>query len=521
MEFGCVISLNVLPDFEDLCMQMKDFKPLVIFALLCVTGFSIGCGIDVSGPPAGAFLGRAGTYNYSPTAIQVGNRQQFWWCGAAQNPDFPSQTSDTIQYVEIDLSTHHMSAPVTVLAETPGSWDSVFTCNPKAIRGSFTNPLGDGQNYSYALYYVGTASRLGIINNIGVAFSNDGVHWKKYPHPVISATTDTYYGAAQPNVYNSDGKSGIWLIYEDANEPPFSQHIKTVSTDGVHFTVVGPITMNGSPQGAPSQGATIGDMAYDPSADYWYAIFNGPSRTQNPTTGNWYVSYALTVSSTEPAPLGVTLYRIKGSSLMTGATPWEMLKTFDTNLTGFETNFIAGLLRDQYGNVNIGPYPNIQLFPSISDPAPSWTSSNEDDYEASQPINWNIGKVEWVPGKPLMALNQYVNKTTHEVTTGWIDPSGGFVLESTLAHLYESPQQGANVAFYGCKAGSTDYFVSIDSTCGDQRYIGLDGYGYSQPVAGLTLVPLYSCNTGHDHFVSHDANCEAQGSAQLLGYALP
>ncbi len=120
-------------------MQVKDFKILLILAVLCATGVDIGCGIDVNGPPAGAFLGRAGTYNYSPSAIQEGNLQQFWWCGAAQNPNLPSQTSDTIQYVQIDLSTHQMSVPMTVLAETPGSWDSVYTCNPKVIRGSLSN----------------------------------------------------------------------------------------------------------------------------------------------------------------------------------------------------------------------------------------------------------------------------------------------------------------------------------------------------------------------------------------------
>ena len=37
-----------------------------------------------------------------------------------------------------------------------------------------------------------------------------------------------------------------------------------------------------------------------------------------------------------------------------------------------------------------------------------------------------------------------------------------FSLQSTLGHLYESPQQGATVAFYGCKSGETDYFVSLD-----------------------------------------------------------
>jgi hypothetical protein len=198
-----------------------------------------------------------------------------------------------------------------------------------------------------------------------------------------------------------------------------------------------------------------------------------------------------------------------------------MLKSFDTNLTGFELNFIAGILRDQYGNVNVGPYPTIQLFPSMSNPAPRWNASPAGVIQSAATRNWDIGKVEWVPNSPPMALNRYTNKIVDEVTTGWIDPGGNFTLESTLGHLYESPQQGATLAYYGCKSGDSDYFVSTDSTCGGNHLLGLDGYGYSQPDPGLTLVPLYSCYTGHDHFVSQEANCEGASAGTLLGYALP
>lgn len=493
-------------------MQLKNLKVVVMLAVLCV---DTGCGISVNGPPPGAFLGRAGTYNYSPSAIQVGNVQQFWWCGQGHNPNLPSQNTDTIQYVQIDLSTQQMSVPMTVLAETPGTWDSEYTCNPKVVMGSFNNPLGDGQNYSYAMYYVGTASPLGLINSIGVAFSNDGIHWKKYPQPVISENTQNYYGVAQPAPYNSDHKAGIWLFYEDSNAPPLNQHVKAVSIDGIHFTVVGKLTANGLPPEA-----SWGDIAYDPITGYWYATFNGPFRASN-YLGNWYETNLGPFGASEPGQFGVSLYRIKDASLLTGISPWEMLKSFDTNLTGFETNFIAGLLRDQYGNVNVGPYPKIQLFPSISDPQPSWNASKKGDFESSLTRYWNIGKLEWVPGSSLMPLNQYKNQIAHEVTTGWTDPNGGFALESTVGHLYENPQHGANLPLYGCKTDDADYFVSTDNACGGNYVLGLEGYGYSQPEAGIALVPLYSCYTGHDHFVSHDAKCDGHATSQMLGYAVP
>jgi hypothetical protein len=381
--------------------------------------------------------------------------------------------------------------------------------------GTFDNPLGDGQNYSYAMYYVATALIAGTVNDIGVAFSNDGIHWEKYPKPVIYATTQTYYGVGQPALYNSDHKAGIWMFYEDANGAPpvvgcttncTYQHVEATSTDGIHFTVVGKLTTNGIPQTA-----SWGDMAYDSNAGYWYAIFNDPFRDPS-TTGNIL----------ERGQMGVTLYRIKADSLLTGTSPWEELKTFDTNLNGFESNFLAGFLRDQYGNLNISPYPTIEIFPSISNPAPRWKASPADAGKSGDIQYWDIGKVEWTPGNnPLMPLKRYANQVTQEVTTGWIDPKGGFTLESTLGQLYESPQNGASLALYGCKAGDIDYFVSADSACGGSRVLGLEGYGYSLPVAGLTLVSLYSCHQGNGHVVSQDSACEGQGAGTFLGYAVP
>ena len=102
-----------------------------------------------------------------------------------------------------------------------------------------------------------------------------------------------------------------------------------------------------------------------------------------------------------------------------------------------------------------------------------------------------------------------------------MDPNGGFSLQSTLGQLYQSHQQGASVAFYGCKSGSTDYFISLDSGCEGTRILGINGYGYPQPVAGLNLVALYRCKTNSDHFVSRDPKCEGQSTDALLGYVLP
>jgi hypothetical protein len=475
---------------------------LASVAILCV----VGCGATASDTPPGAVVGRSYIYDYSPSVIQTGTVQQFWWCGLGHDPLEPALTHDTILYETIDTATHQNSAPIVVLAETPGAWDSIFTCNPRVIQGVFTNPLGDGQNYTYEMFYVGTPYPSGLDNSIGAAFSNDGIHWNKYPKPIINSSSVTGYGVGQPAVYNEDEKSAITMYYEDTT--PYIHHIKATSADGLHFTVQGPLTTNGfDPVSLPSWG----DLGYDRSTGYWYATYNLADRDPS-TTGQ----------IAENGQYAVALYRIPNSSLLTGATPWELLKTFDTNSTGYESNFIAGFLHDKYGNIDIAPYPKIQLFPSISNPAPAWNATPAAAGLSGAFAQWDIGSFVWTPDQPLMALNRYSNLTTYDITTGWVDPNGGFKLHSTLGHLYESPQDGANLALYSCKNGATNYFVSQDSQCEGQRILGLEGYGYAQPVHGLKLVPLYSCATGGAAtFVSLSASCESRGPGTLLGYALP
>ena len=118
--------------------------PAVILAGLFILALA-GCGgsfVNLA-TPDGAIVGRWGYWNYSPSVIQTGDMQQIWWCGTGQNPTVPSQKTDTILYESINTVTGVRSGPVIVLAETEGSWDSEYTCNPRVIRGTFVNPVGN------------------------------------------------------------------------------------------------------------------------------------------------------------------------------------------------------------------------------------------------------------------------------------------------------------------------------------------------------------------------------------------
>lgn len=469
----------------------------VVLNVLVTTGCS-------SSLPRGA-IGNIGTYNYSPSVIESGDIRQLWWCSNGLNPT-TSENGDNIYYESINTITFDSHGPVRVLAETPHAWDSVYTCNPKVIGGVFNNPLGDGKTYTYAMYYVATAATAGN-NSIGVAFSNDGVQWNKYPRPVIPSTSRITYGVGQPAVYNIDHKSSIQMFYED--DVPRTHHVAAVSSDGVHFQVQGTLTTKGLDADDPQP--TWGDMSYDSKVGEWYAVFNRPLRPPSSTGG-----------VPERGQYGVELYKIPQSSLLTGTSPWRQLAIMDTNAEGFESNFIAGFVRDLYGSLNVASYPTIQMYTSVSYPPPAWDATPAQAGDSAWIGTWILVPMSWMPASSdETSLNRYFNGSVHEVTTGWIDPNSGFQLQETLGHLYSNPLQGASVAFYGCDAGQADYFISLDVGCEGQRALGTQGYAYSQPVSGLNLVALYRCRTGQDHFVSRDQKCEGLKTEELLGYVLP
>src|SRR5579871_856715 len=286
----------------------------VTMLLLIVTTMlaTVVCSIPQS-LPQGA-IGNLGRYNYSPSVIEAEGIRQFWWCSEGVNPAKDSQDTDAIYYESMNMTTLKAHGPVLVLAETPGGWDSAFTCNPRVIAGKFQNPLGDGQTYSYAMYYVATPSLTGLLNSIGVAFSNDGLHWKKYPKPVISPAIQAGYGIGQPAVYNSDHQSSLRIFYEDSY--PIPHHVAAISSDGVHFIVQGNLTTNGlDPEDSE---ATWGDMAYEPKAGDWYAVFNRPLRPASVTGG-----------IIERGQYGVRLFKIPQSALLTGGSQWQQLATME------------------------------------------------------------------------------------------------------------------------------------------------------------------------------------------------
>ncbi|QNE16721.1 hypothetical protein F1D05_00915 [Kribbella qitaiheensis] len=484
---------------------MRTIRALVITGIalvLVITNTAAGQADTVDGGITVSHLNNGGpAYDYTPTVIQQGSVQRIWWCGQAANPSNPSQNTDAILYATYDTATGAQSTPVAVLGPTAGAWDHVFTCNPGVVGGTFSNPLGDGITYHLAMYYVGTAEPDGSANSIGVAFSNDGVTWKKDPSPVVTAANPTpgAYGVAQPTPYNGDGQAGIHLMFWDTTA---HHYYRVTSSDGRHFGARQQISENGWPY--PSNGT----FGYDSQTNSWYVAMEIGFRPASTTGG-----------IAEREAFSYTLYRIPAAGFTSGGA-WTELTTIDTDRSGYELNFIPSMVRDSYGNVNIGSYPNITLYYAASNPRPAADASPAAAGASADPNQWDLKTITWRPGRPELPLTRYFSASlnSHIVSTGWVDTTR-YRSEARLASLYEAPRSQANRALYACKAGSADYFLSPDATCEGQRQLGLTGYAAATPSAGIT-VPLYRCRTMVDHFVSTSASCEGAVQESLLGYGI-
>ena len=139
--------------------------------------------------------------------------------------------------------------------------------------------------------------------------------------------------------------------------------------------------------------------------------------------------------------MGVILYRIPAASLLTGATPGRKSTPSTPTQTGFESTFIPGFLRDPFGTVNVGPYPTIELLTSISNPMPAWNATPAQ--RSASADTHLLGRRRRSPGRRAspLPLDVYLNASVHETTTGWIDPAGGFTLQSTVGHLVREPEK--------------------------------------------------------------------------------
>jgi hypothetical protein len=178
-------------------------------------------------PPGGATLttadarhhnkiaagGPAAPYNYAPSLIVDGGRTKMWWC--SQLPG-AGPAGDDILYATAATPNGPFKGPSGKPADAVFSgrgtdFDAVHTCDPSVIR----------VNGTYYLYYTGSAGDRVHGNSIGVATSQDGVHWTRanggspVVWPSMGQSRDNTYGVGQPSILYQGGL--FYLMYTDTS----------------------------------------------------------------------------------------------------------------------------------------------------------------------------------------------------------------------------------------------------------------------------------------------------------------
>ena len=228
-------------------------------------------------------VGRDGSYDYSPSIIEQENGDKYIYvCGGFVSED-DNRGHDAIFLTVINKDgqkTIDSKRVLTPLVSNPKSDDAEHACAPSVIKHSFS--LLEGGKEKYLMYYEcapkvhnqTTGQWLNNFAQVCLAFSDDGIEWKKYneeifnsehrfansnepPTAVVKTSEEmnskfgiqklegkyvtsareydiNSYGVGHPSATTYGGK--IWLHYYDSKGEWNNRGIyRKVTSDGFHF----------------------------------------------------------------------------------------------------------------------------------------------------------------------------------------------------------------------------------------------------------------------------------------------
>lgn len=288
---------------------------------------------------AGELLFDQPSWDYSPSAmIDLDGKEKVWWCGGQDGHDVikyrersPGGAWSALQVV---LQSNRFVANQPVL-----DWEGVHTCDPTVVRGSWNV---QGRHYGYAMYY--TTERYGsegIDNRIGVAFSNDGLHWTKYGSPVIHDGDPGAYGTGQSVAWSADAGSGVRTVYTYTDQSGVPLYFFRESTDGINFGPRRAISQQGlTLNGVPGISYAKPAVAFAPRSEnghYYYFMASVCESYADSIYGPNYPEWG--------TAKGVCLYLAEGDEAFTGSwtrvldsghiKPVEVEPGFVTNIYGY------------------------------------------------------------------------------------------------------------------------------------------------------------------------------------------
>ncbi|MBB5883330.1 hypothetical protein GGR71_000356 [Xanthomonas sp. F1] len=288
-------------------------------------------------------------WDYSPSSlIDLDGKEKVWWCGHLNG-------HDVVKYRE-RTATGSWSAPVIVLQANqflrgarPLTWEGVHTCDPTVTRGHWNY---QGQDYGYVMYY--TTERPGsngIDNRIAVAFSNDGINWKKHDAPVIHDGDPGTYGTGQSVAWSADGASGIRTVYTYVDGNGDISYFYRESPDAINFGEKRKLSQNGltlnGQSGISHAKPAIGFAPGTYNGHYFYYMASVCEAHLDSSYGPAYPEWG--------TAKGVCVYRAEGEDAFTG-TWTKVLDSAHIKPVEVEPGFLTNI----YGSLD-GILPTISI----------------------------------------------------------------------------------------------------------------------------------------------------------------
>jgi hypothetical protein len=243
----------------------------------------------------GVILDRENRWDGYPAHLFDEGKHKVWWCSEA------SGFVDAIYYSEKagSLGPGGWSTPQMVLHHSQITWANAHVCDPSVVKGSFSY---GGQSYAYALYFTTNTPATGGENEIGVAFSNNGLSFVAVDAPVISPSGNpAFYGAGMSGVAFDPVSGLLQHVFLDTSYEP-NLRLRE-SEDGLVFTPTPPHETQLHAAGRLGFDGQGPDIAFNPFDGRWYGtiknhdhnlIYDGETRvlrslTQNDLLAAWEV----------------------------------------------------------------------------------------------------------------------------------------------------------------------------------------------------------------------------------------
>ncbi len=305
-----------------------------------------------------------GIYNYCPSVIELEDGTRYiYYC--------TNQTSyQVIDYVGCRKGTpnadgtYTWSAETVVFSPSENLWDSMHTCDPSVIKGSFTY---GGTEYAYLMAYLGCTSTDNQENKVGLAVANspEGPFVRVGTTPIVDFTKDPsttvfQWGVGQPSLVSIDKEGKVWLFYTrgDKNgtrsvvrECDFSNLDAPVMGDEVTIATTNLVELDGD-----RDIINNADFAYDAKKDVFYSASDCHP---NPSSEPNYIASHFRVTS------------FKGTDFAKAS--WKYLATVGPDDTSYARNHNVGLVRDEYGHIPARGYLTVYYTVSVEGSQSLWS----------------------------------------------------------------------------------------------------------------------------------------------------